>query len=114
MASLLRLLLLLITSAASFSASTNDFFTNRVVLTGTLPTSSGNFTAASSEPNEPHAFNGSLWWEWTPDFEGGVTVTTLGTPVPPAGLVYTGTWPNLTLVSRPAPNIFQQPSRTRG
>src|SRR5688572_29648522 len=112
MARFIRLVLLLISSAISFAAGTNDFFTNRVVLNGTLPTASGSFTGATAEAGEPHSFNGSLWWQWTPGFEGGVAVTTFGTFVAPAALVYTGEWPNLSLVSRPAPaNAFQQPSK---
>ncbi|HVK57938.1 MAG TPA: hypothetical protein VM735_04090 [Candidatus Kapabacteria bacterium] len=94
-----------------FAASTNDAFASRVVLRSTLPTSSGNFSGATIEPGEPHSYRGSLWWEWTPGFDGGVSITTTGTPTRPAALVYTGTWPNLTMVSGPRPSsAFIQPS----
>src|SRR6187431_2842840 len=95
MAVLRWLIASLISSSVSFAASTNDFFTNRTVLSGTQPTATGNFTGATTEPGEPHSFNASLWWQWTPNFESGVTVTASGTPVTPVALVYTGTWPNL-------------------
>ncbi|HVK57873.1 MAG TPA: hypothetical protein VM735_03765, partial [Candidatus Kapabacteria bacterium] len=111
MAVILRLICLLFASAAAFGASTNDYFTNRIVLFGTLPSGTGNLTGATVEPGEPHSYNSSLWWEWTPNYEGGISVSTVGNSIYPAALVYSGEWPNLTLVSSPRPSsLFIQPT----
>ena len=86
----LRVLLLVASSLICFGASTNDFFNNRIVLNGTLPTASGNLSGATVEPGEPHVYKGSLWWQWTPMFNGGVTIRASDNGTLPAVLVYTG------------------------
>lgn len=100
MATIRKLFVLFFTTVASFSASTNDFFTNRVILTGTSPLASANFSGATTEPGEPHNLPASLWWEWTSLTNSGMSFES---PTGPTALVYTGQWPNLTLVSAPAP-----------
>src|SRR5688572_17993273 len=97
MASLSKFTVLAFLSCAlSFSASTNDFFSNRTILAGTTPGASANYIDASVEPGEPHDYPASLWWEWTSPVESGAYLRVSSGA---NGLVYTGAWPNLTLVS---------------
>ncbi len=83
----------------------NDFFTNRMVLSGAPVTVKGSNTVASKEANEPsHAGNAggrSLWWSWTAPVTGDVTISTLGSNFDTLLAVYTGTAINaLTLVQQ--------------
>jgi hypothetical protein len=73
----------------------NDFFTNRTALTGSLPIIEvANNTFATKEPGEPnHAGNvggNSLWWSWTPLTNGIASINTYGSSFYTLLAVYTG------------------------
>lgn len=89
----------------SRSASTNDFFAQRIVLSGASVSSTATFTGATREEAEPDGFGGSLWWEWKAPINGPVAVEAATTSFPVAAMVFKGEWPLLTPVSSPAPVI---------
>jgi hypothetical protein len=98
-----KLGMLLLSAALSFGAALNDSFTNRSVLTGTSTSGGSTFSGATVEPGEPHLLPASLWWEWTAPADLSMFAEALGQLSPPGVLVFTGEWPNLTLISRPPP-----------
>jgi hypothetical protein len=102
-----RLLCLLIalTGGLLRAQPANDYFTNRIVLTGTnISVSAYNF-GASRETGEPYIanYNGgkSVWWIWTAPASGLVVVTVIpGTLTYPLLGIYTGTAvTNLTTIA---------------
>jgi hypothetical protein len=81
----------------------NDFFTNRIVLSGTSPSATATNIAATKEIGEPnHAGNPgghSVWWTWTAPGLGTVTIDTTGSSFDTLLAAYTGSVvSNLTLV----------------
>ena len=76
------------------AAASNDPFANRTVIIGTNISVTASMTGATREPAEPNPFNlspgGSLWWEWTSPFSGGVSVRARGAVSPVAIAVYEG------------------------
>jgi len=72
----------------------NDFFTQRVVLSGTEVTALGDTRTATRESGEPdHAGNsggGSIWWSWTAPRAGRLTLTTAGSDFDTLLATYTG------------------------
>jgi hypothetical protein len=98
----LAMLTLLWSAWNSWSAApANDRFSNRIILTGTNLSVSGNNTQANKEGGEPlHAGNpggSSIWWSWTAPTNGEVILNTDGSTNSDGGLldtllgVYTGT-----------------------
>ncbi len=84
------------------AAPVNDAFTNRIVLSGTNPTFSGDLLTASAEAGE--LYNPpvkSLWWTWTPTETGIVTIAP-ASPYAANTFVFTGT--NLNQLT-PVPNL---------
>ncbi len=86
------------TSAAlsqSVVAITNDNFANRIVLSGTSISATGNNALATKETGEPnHAGvvgGKSVWWTWTAPSAGTVTIDTAGSAFDTLLAVYTGT-----------------------
>lgn len=73
----------------------NDFFNQRVVLTGTEATGLGDTRTATREAGEPdHAGNsggGSVWWSWTAPRAGRLNLSTAGSSFDTLLGVYTGT-----------------------
>jgi hypothetical protein len=97
----LAMLTLLLSASNSWSAApANDRFSNRIILTGTNISVSGNNTQANKEGGEPlHAGNpggSSIWWAWTAPTNGEVILNTDGSTNSDGGLldtllgVYTG------------------------
>ncbi len=72
----------------------NDNFANRVVLTGSNPSSSRSNRGATLELGEPlhdASYGGkSIWWRWTAPGPGFVTVDTIGSLCDTLLAVYTG------------------------
>lgn len=91
--------------AAGAPGAANDFFANATVIPiGTLSVS-GNNAFATREPGEPqHSGNSvsrSLWWSWTAQTNGPVTLDLAGTAFSPRLVVYSGTTlNNLNLVAQ--------------
>jgi hypothetical protein len=56
-----------------FPNPTNDFFTNRVVLTGSNVSARGSAFFATREENEPGSGRG-VWYSWQPEFNGTATI----------------------------------------
>jgi hypothetical protein len=82
----------------------NDYFTNRTVLTGTSVTVQGNNTFATTESGEPRirgfSGNNSLWWSWTATGSGTLSLSTYASSFPNLLAVYTGSsLSNLTQVA---------------
>ena len=73
----------------------NDDFANAFVLSGTNVTTTGDNSAATSEPGEPNhtdqAADHSLWYSWTAPSGGLMTLAATGTNFTPEVNVYTGT-----------------------
>jgi len=91
--------------APAIAAPANDLFSNRIILSGTNASSSTRVEGATHEPGEPNPNSvfqgGSVWWEWTAPFDGGVAVEGRGTYFSPALSVFTGdAVTNLTLVAK--------------
>lgn len=83
----------------------NDFFANAPLIpNGTLSVIGSNISA-SREPGEPNHFFGdtdgrSIWWRWTAQTNGPVTIDTGGSSISPYLGIYTGTTiSGLTLVA---------------
>lgn len=78
-----------------FVAPPNDFFTNKITLTGDIAIVTGsnvNATKESGEPNHAGESGGaSVWWSWKPPFSGLATITTAGSEIDTLLAVYTGT-----------------------
>lgn len=74
---------------------TNDFFTNRIVLTGTNLFTKGRNTGASTETGEPAHGGvtdiGSDWWTWTSPGAGRLFLNTLGSSFQTVMGLYQGT-----------------------
>jgi hypothetical protein len=72
----------------------NDFFTNRLTLTGTFIITAGTNVDATKEPGEPnHAGSpggASVWWSWTAPANGTVRITTTNSDFDTLLGVYTG------------------------
>jgi len=71
----------------------NDNFANRVVLTGTAISTTGNNTLATHETGEHSADpsgSSSVWWAWTAPASGRVTMSTAGSSFDTVLGVYTG------------------------
>ena len=81
--------------SATASAPANDSFANRVTLSGGDVTTYIFNIGGSKETGEPnHAGSSggaSVWWSWTPDFSGAVTIETEGSTFDTLLNVYTGT-----------------------
>ncbi len=72
----------------------NNDFADRITVSGSSVTATGNNTGADKEPGEPnHARPGgaSVWWSWTAPANGSVTVDTIGSNYDTMLGVYTGT-----------------------
>lgn len=71
-----------ITGGLDSSAPTNDFFTNRITLSGTNVFTTSRNTGASTESGEPAHGGvtdiGSMWWTWTSPGPGRLFLNTLG------------------------------------
>ncbi len=84
--------------AYSFKASgrvtANDDFADAEALTGISGTVIGTTVGATIEPGEPeHAFNAnsaSIWYSYTPDVDGQLTLSTAGSDFDTKVAVYTG------------------------
>ncbi|BDS05193.1 hypothetical protein NT6N_02330 [Oceaniferula spumae] len=80
----------------------NDPITGALGLSGDRFTAKGdnrNATPESFELSNPHAGVGkgkSLWWKWTPDFDGEFVITTQGSEFDTVLAVYSGTPGSLT------------------
>jgi hypothetical protein len=92
------------------AAPANDNFANAIVLTGTTASRSGDTNVdATLEAGEPNTIPAdgfdiealhSIWYRWTPQTDGQVTVTTEGSEFDTLLAVYTGSSVNaLTLVA---------------
>lgn len=72
----------------------NDYFANRVPISGVNQTVSGHNVGSTVEFGEPsHAgfpARSSVWWTWTPNFNGPVTISTGGSIFDTILSVYTG------------------------
>lgn len=83
----------------------NDFASSAITVSGKSFQTKGDNTGATSEDFEvanPHAAVGvgkSMWWKWTPDFDGEFIFNTRGTGFDTVLAVYTGSPPNLTPVA---------------
>jgi probable HAF family extracellular repeat protein len=82
----------------------NDNFTNSIAITSSVAVVTGLNVLATAEPGEPvHAGIGSgnsVWWSWTPNSGGPVTLTTIGSDFDTVLAVYTGTaLTNLSIVA---------------
>jgi len=83
----------------------NDPIAGALTLTGdrfSTKANSRNATAEAFETTTPHAGVGkgkSLWWKWTPDFDGDFVITTQGSEFDTVLAVYTGTPGSLTEVT---------------
>jgi hypothetical protein len=91
-------------SIEQVAAPPNDFFTNRIMLTGDIAVAVGSNLNATKEPNEPNhagdAGGASVWWAWKPPFSGIATITTEGSEIDTLLGVYTGTsLTNLMLIA---------------
>ena len=72
----------------------NNDFADRITVSGSNVTTTGNNTGADKEPGEPnHARPGgaSVWWSWTAPANGSVTIDTVGSNYDTMLGVYTGT-----------------------
>ncbi len=73
----------------------NDNFSGRIPLIGTVATVAGSSTFATKEPGEPKHAGGtggrSVWWTWTAPASGIVTLSTAGSSFDTLLGVYTGT-----------------------
>jgi len=72
----------------------NNDFADRITVSGSSVTTTGNSTGADKESGEPnHARPGgaSVWWSWTAPANGSVTVDTAGSNYDTMLGVYTGT-----------------------
>jgi hypothetical protein len=76
------------------SAPANDYFANRIALSGSSATTSGTNARATREAGEPrHAGNSggkSVWWTWTAPASGTLTLDTVGSTFDTLLAVYTG------------------------
>src|SRR5258707_3331559 len=67
------------------SSPVNDYFENRIVLTGTSVVVSGTMLDATVEAGEPpHLYDHltkSVWYSWAPPFSGSAQLTAVGTYV---------------------------------
>lgn len=92
-------------AASTHAAPTNDNFAARAPLPPDVTQAEGDNTAATREPGEPvHspdpsgvAGGRSIWWRWTPQASGTVTINTVGSHLPGSAVplmtqlgVYTG------------------------
>lgn len=89
------------------SKPANDYFTNRITLSGAAGSTNGTTIRATRETGETnHAGNtngASLWYQWTPPSAGNVFLDTVGSAAKTALAVYTGTAiGSLTLVTNHA------------
>ncbi len=82
-------------SAAVTGAPANDYFTNRITLSGSNIFTTGRNTGANKETGEPdHAGvtgASSVWWSWSAPSAGRLFVTTAGSSFRPLLAVYQGT-----------------------
>lgn len=72
----------------------NNDFADRITVSGSSVTTTGNNTGADKESGEPnHAQSGgaSVWWSWTAPASGSVTIDTAGSNYDTLLGVYTGT-----------------------
>ena len=86
---------MLVLSMLAGAETGNDFFVNASnISAGTVRVTGSNLNA-TTEPNEPeHSFNNagrSVWWRWTAQTNGPVTLDTAGSSFSPGIAVYTGT-----------------------
>jgi autotransporter-associated beta strand protein len=79
---------------AATAVPANDNFANRLVLTGSNPSSSRSNLGATFETGEPlhdDTYGGkSIWWQWTAPGAGFVTIDTIGSLCDTLLAVYTG------------------------
>ena len=91
----------------------NDNFASAIAisLNSSTATLTGYNTTATKEAGEPNHANNvggrSVWWKWTPDFTGQVTITTAGSAFDTTLGVYTGSDP--TTLTAVATNDDAQP-----
>ena len=90
---------LMVTLGSVTGAPANDNFTNRIDLTGSPVSATGDNTYATREPGEPTQGVRSIWWSWTAPTSGTYTVTATVHNFTPYLFVYTGSQlTNLTLL----------------
>jgi hypothetical protein len=84
-------------AAATLSVNANpinDYFTNRIALTGTLILTNGTNVHATKEPAEPNHAGGaggaSVWWTWTAPANGTLRVATTNSNFDTLLGIYTG------------------------
>jgi subtilisin family serine protease len=85
------------------SRSPNDFFADRLQLTGSAVTVSGTNLDATAEVGEPINFYGgrSVWWTWTAPSDGSVVIDTVGSDFDTTLAMYRGaTLTTLTRLTR--------------
>ena len=63
-------------SAVARAAPPNDDFADAASLAGLPVTANASNVGATSEPGEPWAGNGTLWWRWTAPVSGPIAVQT--------------------------------------
>lgn len=82
-------------SGSHHSATQNDLFANRALLSGNSVNASGDNLGAGKESGEPdHAGDSggnSIWWSWTAPSAGTLTIDTFGSDFDTVLGVYTGT-----------------------
>lgn len=78
----------------------NDNFADRIPLLGSVATAAGSNTTATAETGEPDSNGRTVWWTWTADTTGPVSIGSQGSSFNPWLSVYTGTeLTNLALVT---------------
>ena len=94
----------------------NDHFANRIALTGRFHTVHGSVLGATKQPgetNHAHTLGGrSVWWTWTADTTGPVTIDTLDSDFDTLLAVYEGT--DVTALMPVAANDDIVPGQNRG
>jgi hypothetical protein len=83
-----------VNSTPTTTAPPNDYFANRITLSGSSVTTTGKNVKATREAGEPNhvGIRGgrSVWWTWTAPAAGTVTIDTLGSNFDTLLAVYTG------------------------
>ncbi len=87
-----------------YQAPANDNFASRQSIAASTSTTDGTNVNSSSQVGEPlnpadAAGGKTVWWSWTPNFSGNVTICTVGSNFDTTLAIYTGTaLANLNLV----------------
>jgi len=79
-----------------YQAPANDNFASRQSIAASASTTDGTNVNSSSQVGEPlnpadAAGGKTVWWSWTPNFSGNVTISTVGSNFDTTLAIYTGT-----------------------